>query len=323
MAENSYFWDGTTIGDHGAYSSEEMSRLLRSIATPSKQYGVFYSSELGSLDFDYSGLTITINSGAALVHGRYYYNSGNVSFTLPSSSGLTFHRVVLRANVVQQTVRLAVVNGSSTPPTINYESGLYDIPICTIRVSGGAIIAVADDRQFINDISFFARLAVNSTITEGEPTAANIDDVYVDTGLEFVGGELLIPVTGYYSFDVEIKSANGLSVRNYLGASNEGLITWQFVYEQVNANTSNTYNSFSKTFQTPINMTLIGELIGEYYYNLSHKINLEKGTKLRSFYIGFGDRYLVTGSAKTITNVTARFNAKYINSFSTLSSFYE
>lgn len=153
MAEISRFWNGTSVGDAGPYSDDNMAEVLRYItgANGSKaDAGVLYGSGV-SPD---PGLRVTptspasadvkLSPGAALIHGTFYKNDAVKTFTIAANaSGLTrIDTVVLTKDWATQTVRSEVLQGtpaaSPVPVALTQTDGVeWQIPLADITVASG------------------------------------------------------------------------------------------------------------------------------------------------------------------------------------------
>lgn len=154
MTEQSRHWDGISLGDAtlAPYSASEWAdqeRLEHSQGSTFPNYGVF----AGTGDGIYQPLqvqakspastNIEIEVGCALVHGYLYENTAALTFTIGSNSSgnARIDTVILRADMVAQTVRAVVKQGtpaaSPARPTLQQDTSVWEIPLADINVANG------------------------------------------------------------------------------------------------------------------------------------------------------------------------------------------
>lgn len=162
MAEISYFWNGTTVGDAAASPYEAaslfssvMSTLSRGINYPNQGY-VLDSANAGNrlAVSNAGGGVINVATGTAVVIGTWYNNNSVLGFTIPDnppSLATRIDRIVLRKTWSTQTVRLTYVegpaNGGGPEPLLLSGYGVvWDIPIAKISITTGGVVTVTDER---------------------------------------------------------------------------------------------------------------------------------------------------------------------------------
>lgn len=157
MAQTSGFWT-TSASPSGhqvsGYTQVHHSNALMISAGVGKHEGVAvaFGSELKPV---VSGANaMYVSPGGALVDGKWYENTANVAFSIPSSvSGTTrIDRIVLRATWASFKVELTRIAGtdSSTPtaPAMTRNNGsVYDIPISQVLVTSTGALSVTDERK--------------------------------------------------------------------------------------------------------------------------------------------------------------------------------
>lgn len=155
MAETSYVWDGILLGDatNSPYSAAEWTalwNLLHGVGDSFPNYGVLKGTGPGTFDplnvhqTSIASTNIEVVAGSALVNGWLYKNSATV--TLPiganASGNPRIDTVVLRVDVVAQTVRLVVKQGTpagspARPALTQTPGGTWEIPLADIAVANG------------------------------------------------------------------------------------------------------------------------------------------------------------------------------------------
>jgi len=149
MAEYSFPWDGTTVGDCGPYSS----------ATWDDMYHMVYGDGIiagvgGELAVSGTASPLTVASGAAFVNGKFYRNTASVSVVVPTPTSATrIDRIVLRADYTAQTVRitrLAGTEGSGSPPPLTQSDGVrWEISLAQVTITVGGSITITSEREAI------------------------------------------------------------------------------------------------------------------------------------------------------------------------------
>lgn len=154
MAQSSRVWDGVLIGDatDAPYSALEWARIWKLMfgnGTPFPNYGVFSGSGDGTYNPLQVNATAVISAnvqvqiGAALVNGRFYENTAveTLAVGANSSGNPRIDTVILRADYVGQTVRLAIKQGtpagSPARPTLQQDTIYWEMPLADIAVANG------------------------------------------------------------------------------------------------------------------------------------------------------------------------------------------
>jgi hypothetical protein len=156
MAETSGFWTtSNTPSGHqvSGYTQAHHSKSLQIAAGVGKQEGVAvnYLNELAPSVT--AANTVSVESGGALVDGKWYENNAPVAVNIPSSAAGTtrIDRLVVRANWSAFTGTITRIAGtdSGTPvaPALQRSSGTtYDIPICQALVNASGQVTITDER---------------------------------------------------------------------------------------------------------------------------------------------------------------------------------
>lgn len=188
MTQDSRPWTGTTTGDSGAYAASEWQQLhayMIGVGGARANVGPF----LGSGTSPNDGLKVQAKTpattqievliGSALVQGIEYLNDATVSFTIAgnASGNPRIDTVILRADYVAQTVRLAVLQGnpagSPTPLALTQTPGVtWEIPLADIAVANGFVSIT------------------NANITPRHEWVNAASGVYLDNVLNNSGGTL-------------------------------------------------------------------------------------------------------------------------------------
>lgn len=168
MAEKSYFWSGTTIGDAGGYSDGSFRNFIKAVTglkNFSSSQGIIpksgsspSSEPLFATQSPIPSASVSVSIGEAFVNGAWYVNDSPKTLTIePNISGNDrIDLVVLRFDVNEQTVRLSVIKGapdpSPTQPVIVQNTSIWDLKICSVLVVNGfsSIVDanITDERVF-------------------------------------------------------------------------------------------------------------------------------------------------------------------------------
>lgn len=158
MAELSGFWttSGTPAGDQQAsYTQAQWSTAARIMAGCHGFEGIaiFLNGLAGTVT---GANTVAIDTGGAIVDGKWYQNSASVNVNIPSAVGggnTRIDRIVLRCSWAAFTVRITriagVDAGSPTAPAITQTSGTtYDILLYQALVDTGGTVTLTDEHTW-------------------------------------------------------------------------------------------------------------------------------------------------------------------------------
>lgn len=152
MAEWSYPWtDGT--GDGGAYAHGDVDTFWEYVFGYTAATEGVLKGVLNALAVTGAATPIQIDTGAAIVKGKFYKNTAAVSKVIASPAGATrYDRVVLQSDWTTQTVRIAVltgVEGAGVPPAVTQTDGTtWEITLATFSITTGGVITMTDARTY-------------------------------------------------------------------------------------------------------------------------------------------------------------------------------
>ena len=201
MAEFSGYWttNGAGSGDQVAsYTQVHDSTASRILAACSGFEGVApgYLNELACTDK--ADNTCAVNTGGAVVDGKWYINDASADVNIPSASGAgntRIDRIVLRASWAGFDIAITRIAGtdavSPTAPDITQTSGTtYDIQLCQVLVDTAGALTVTDERTWAS-YSVIYRQGGNATDWSVAGTSN-----YVHTKLLFQCGAFKCTVAG-------------------------------------------------------------------------------------------------------------------------------
>lgn len=103
------------------------------------------------------------------MNGYYYQNTASVNVVVPTpATGTTGHRIVLRATVNSQTVRIALKSsndGTSSIPGVQQDSQVWETSLATLTINTSGTITVNDARDYchVSPALLYRRLGNSST----------------------------------------------------------------------------------------------------------------------------------------------------------------
>jgi len=129
------------------YTSEAFARLFRTIMRD----GIVHNDgdELAVSPTVPAAMSVDVGTGMALVQGRYYINSADLTLTVEAAdpSYPRIDRVVVRADLVGRMVHAVVKKGtaaaSPVPPTLTRTAEIWELSLAQVRVEAGATSIVA------------------------------------------------------------------------------------------------------------------------------------------------------------------------------------
>lgn len=157
MSEMSYLWTTGGAGDGAAeYTRADWQKIIEIIGACHAGEGAG-PNWLDTFGYDAGDPeTFIVSAGVAIVDGRPYINSTDVTITIPAAVGVgntRIDRVVLRASWSAQTVRLTRIAGvdAATPsaPAVTQTSGTtYDLLLYQVLVNTSGVLTVTDERAW-------------------------------------------------------------------------------------------------------------------------------------------------------------------------------
>lgn len=181
MTEKSYPWGGTTVGDaiYAKYSDGVWGEIWRKLFTSDRTTQGVVNGVLNSLQVTGVGSPISVNTGYALVDGKFYKNDASTNVVIPTPVGATRKDlIVLRKSWAGKTVRItrvAGVEGGVVAVPVQTDGVTWDIPLAEASITVGGVITISDRRTYLpggqsNDSSLCTgRL----TLTSGVPVTTS------------------------------------------------------------------------------------------------------------------------------------------------------
>lgn len=193
MTQRSFPWQGTTVGDAGAYSSDTYSHVYEQLLHANRpNAGPIIDSLPGSvrgLRVQATGpasTNVDVVAGAAMVDGTYYESDATVTLAVSANvSGNTrIDTVVLRKDWVTQTIRIALLvgtpAGTPTPPALTQSAGvLWEIPLADLTLASGFSSIAGTSIRSRAEWANAAPTQIVHNIINGTVNALNDGDVVI------------------------------------------------------------------------------------------------------------------------------------------------
>jgi len=217
MAETSFYWGGTSVGDASLapYTDDQFSDNWSVLFQYDRTAeGVVLTNRTG-----YTGLlavsapganTVRVSNGFGLVDGKLYQNDANVDFT-PADGSWT---VVLRKDWAAQTVRLAVRASGGLTQT---DGATWEIPLADVTLAGGAVTVLTDRRAFLRNPGSGQILIRRDIIGSAGGTIdwTSIPQVFKDLLIVIHGQSNAVDPVGTLAYDGVETTINGDAGANY------------------------------------------------------------------------------------------------------------
>lgn len=156
MTEVSRPWAGTSIGDAGPYSDTQWATMFMTmigVGANSPNRGIVggVDNELRVTAQSPLANAVDVQTGAALVQGRWYYSDTVASFIIAAngSGNPRIDTVVVRVTFASQIARLALLQGTAAatpaPPALTQNGTTWEVTLATIDVANGFSTIGNDD----------------------------------------------------------------------------------------------------------------------------------------------------------------------------------
>lgn len=196
-----------------------------------------------------SGMVVTVKAGKAWINGYFYYNTGDLSLTLPVADGVLnrIDRIVVRWDLTERLISVVVKSStpsaSPTPPALQRDADAYELCLADITTSAGVTAisqAVITDRRLdpslcgvvagvvdqIDTAAFNAQLEAWFSDYKGQSLQEFNDLVSYMESLELLGDQQYNALQAYMNaFKLEAKNdfnAWFASVKNVLDEDTAG-----------------------------------------------------------------------------------------------------
>lgn len=228
MAEKSYIWTCTDIGDGGVNSfslevimtwlgtvmgtfSPETSGVIPWKSTNTEIFellGLGPVAPIGLLTPTYNSNVLTVDTGIGMTGGVFYVNTTPKTFNiLALKSGLASatDRIVLRREVLAQTARLVYIPATapSTVAPLVQNKVFWDVPIARIVLNGAGNYA-----SFVDERSYASSPFANKVLLYRE----NVYETNPGVFQPQIGHDIAVP-SGYTSLELIVSISGNRNVR--------------------------------------------------------------------------------------------------------------
>ena len=171
MTETSLPWGGTTVGHHGPYTDDQWSDTWRKIFSIDRTTEGVILGYLNELEVENMGDTVRINTGAAIIDGKFYDNDAVIDEDVTVNGT---YCAVLGKDFIAQTVTGYIIAGDT--PTQN-DGTLWEVKLADV-VRAAGVVTVTDARSFLH----YGTAVSTEMLEDLSVTTAKIDTLAVDTG---------------------------------------------------------------------------------------------------------------------------------------------
>jgi len=226
MAEFSGFWTtGGATGDQQAvgYTQAQWSTACAILAAASGFEGVAqgYGNELAATDA--GGGDIKIDTGGAVVDGKWYDSTSAVTVNIPTpaAGNERIDRIVARCTWAGFIVRITRIAGIAAPipvaPAITQTSGaIYDIALWQARITDGGVITLTDERTWagtdVDGVTLQSVAGVLSIADGGVDTAQLANNAVTPAKLSDRTRTFFVPAVGGINVTVPGELPSGMAI---------------------------------------------------------------------------------------------------------------
>lgn len=149
MEKSSFF---NSVSHDRTYKAEDWAEYFASFIGN----GIFPVPSTGLQVVAGSGMNVTVRAGKAWINGYFYYNTGDLSLTLPVADGVLnrIDRIVVRWDLTERLISVVVKSStpsaSPTPPALQRDADAYELCLADITTGAGVTAisqAVITDRR--------------------------------------------------------------------------------------------------------------------------------------------------------------------------------
>jgi hypothetical protein len=191
MTEKSYPWGGTTVGDaiYAKYSDDVWGTIWRKLFTTDRNTEGVISEILNTLQVTGVASPVSVNTGCALVDGKFYRNDAAVNVAIANPMAATrIDSIVLRKDWAAKTVRIVLISGAEggvAPALVHTDGVTWDTPLAEVSITTLGVITVADTRSYLPGGSLRNPSLCNGRLTLATFTPVTTADVTGATTLYF------------------------------------------------------------------------------------------------------------------------------------------
>lgn len=154
MTEKSWFWRGLVVGDavYSRYDAKIIAEIWRKLFTTNRTEEGVIANVDNELEPSYTSSKSKVETGAALVDGKFYDNDVLIEMEGFGSAdeSVRYWRNVLRKSSSIYYVRTSISGPGDTayPNLTQIEDDVWEIPISQYTSVAGALTGITDERVF-------------------------------------------------------------------------------------------------------------------------------------------------------------------------------
>ncbi len=180
MAETSFYWSGSSVGDAtlAPYTDDQFTDNYRKLFSYDRTVQGILRGAGNELAATGTGSPVAINTGMAIVDGKIYENSASLNVTVPTPASATrIDRIMLRKSWAAQTVRItrvAGVEGGGVPALTQVDGVTWDLPLWQASITTGGVITLTKEGVYVRSPLAAPAQYVVTQDESGLPDAVNI-----------------------------------------------------------------------------------------------------------------------------------------------------
>jgi hypothetical protein len=250
MTQTSYPWAGEVTGDAGPYTDDQWTDMFRKFFLRDRDVEGIIPGYLNGLHVTGVASPVAVNTGGAIVDGKFYENDASVNVTVPTPAAQTrVDLIVLEKDFAAQTVRIARHAGSEgagAPSPTQTDGTTWEIVLAEASITTGGVITLTDRRKNASsplatpyvpglnleiDAGAIEIVGSGHYIVDTEGAAASDILDTITGGISSTwGGELIIIRNANSSRVVQVQDGAGIiladSVDHYLKTTESYIMLW-------------------------------------------------------------------------------------------------
>jgi hypothetical protein len=186
MTQTSLPWAGSATGDAGPYTDDQWTDMFRKLFLRDRDVEGVLAGYLNELEVTGTASPVAVNTGAAVVDGKFYESDASENVTIPTpSSNTRVDLITLQKDFSAQTVRIyrhAGSEGAGAPSPTQTDGTTWEIVLAEASITTGGVITITDKRNFATSPLSLLYLPLRTvTIASGEIEISGSGVYIVDT----------------------------------------------------------------------------------------------------------------------------------------------
>jgi hypothetical protein len=203
MAQLSFPWPGDSgaggTGDCGPYTADAFSNWYEKLFCSDSTNECVIPNIGNELAVTGTATPLSVNTGSALVNGKFYNNSAATTLAIATPVAATrIDRVILRADYTAQTVRLVLLpgaEGGAAPSLTQTDGTTWEVSLAQASITTGGVVTCTSERVFLH----FNSDIETAMVEAGAITAAGIANrtrTFIVPGLVYNGSDSAFGIAG-------------------------------------------------------------------------------------------------------------------------------